>query len=212
MRYTAELSSLLVRIKRERNGFVADTMKYYGEPYALNYGVSIPTIRLIAQELKQDQQFAEFLIDQEIREFQIVAMCMADASQMSVEQITRWGERIHNSEQAEMMACELLQEFSDLETIYEQWMQGPNPMLCYSAMLAASRSVGGLHEWMLPPLVAALQAQPLSRVVAVGATRLLPVLARKGGYRTEVSQLLADLPSTDNHGWIVEEVSWQLDF
>ena len=42
MDYTSRMVALLRELRRERNGAVADSMRYYGTPYGLNYGVSLP--------------------------------------------------------------------------------------------------------------------------------------------------------------------------
>ena len=44
MDYTSRMVALLRELRRERNGAVADSMRYYGTPYGLNYGVSLPTL------------------------------------------------------------------------------------------------------------------------------------------------------------------------
>jgi len=59
MDYTSRMVALLRELRRERNGAVADSMRYYGAPYGLNYGVSLPTLRRIARAEAPDHAFAE---------------------------------------------------------------------------------------------------------------------------------------------------------
>ncbi len=40
--FTSRMVALLGAMRRERNGAVADAMRYYGADYGLNYGVSLP--------------------------------------------------------------------------------------------------------------------------------------------------------------------------
>ena len=47
---TSRMVYLLGELRREMNGAVADSMRYYGTRYGLNYGVSLPTIRTIASK------------------------------------------------------------------------------------------------------------------------------------------------------------------
>ncbi len=58
MNHTSRMVALLSRMRRERNGAVADAMCYYGITYGLNYGVSLPTVRQIARAEPRDHAFA----------------------------------------------------------------------------------------------------------------------------------------------------------
>ena len=49
MDFTSRMTTLLGAFRRERNGAVADSMRFYGRPYGLNYGVSLPTLRRLAR-------------------------------------------------------------------------------------------------------------------------------------------------------------------
>ena len=40
MDFTSRMAALLGAFRRERNGAVADSMRFYGAPCGLNYGVS----------------------------------------------------------------------------------------------------------------------------------------------------------------------------
>ena len=64
MDYTSRMVALLRELRRERNGAVADSMRYYGTPYGLNYGVSLPTLRRIARAEAPDHGFARYLYRQ----------------------------------------------------------------------------------------------------------------------------------------------------
>ncbi len=69
--------ALLRELRRERNGAVADSMRYYGTPYGLNYGVSLPTLRRIARAETPDHGFARYLYLQDVRELRLAALHIA---------------------------------------------------------------------------------------------------------------------------------------
>lgn len=74
MDYTSRMVALLRELRRERNGAVADSMRYYGTPYGLNYGVSLPTLRRIARAEAPDHGFARYLYRQDVRELRLAAL------------------------------------------------------------------------------------------------------------------------------------------
>ena len=51
--------ALLGAMRKQMNGAVADAMRYYGEKYGLNYGVSLPTLRQIANQEQPDHSLAQ---------------------------------------------------------------------------------------------------------------------------------------------------------
>lgn len=77
MDYTSRMVALLRELRRERNGAVADSMRYYGTPYGLNYGVSLPTLRRIARAEAPDHGFARYLYRQDVRELRLAALHIA---------------------------------------------------------------------------------------------------------------------------------------
>ena len=95
--------ALLSRMRKEMNGAVADAMFCYGKPYGLNYGVSLPTIRMIAHEIEPNNDLAQYLFKQQVRELQLAAMHIAQGDQLTLEEIETWGDGIVNSEIAEEM-------------------------------------------------------------------------------------------------------------
>ena len=67
MDFTSRMAALLGAFRRERNGAVADSMRFYGAPCGLNYGVSLPTLRTLARAEAADHDFAKYLWRQDVR-------------------------------------------------------------------------------------------------------------------------------------------------
>lgn len=105
MDYTSRMVALLRELRRERNGAVADSMRYYGTPYGLNYGVSLPTLRRIARAEAPDHGFARYLYRQDVRELRLAALHIACPACFTPEEFPAWAAGIVNSEIAEEAAC-----------------------------------------------------------------------------------------------------------
>ena len=69
---------VFVRLTRQMNGAVSQTMRELGGDqgmkYKMNYGVSLPTIKDIALEYYPNHALAEDLWRQEVREMQLAAV------------------------------------------------------------------------------------------------------------------------------------------
>ena len=86
MDYTSRMVALLRELRRERNGAVADSMRYYGTPYGLNYGVSLPTLRRIARAEAPDHGFARYLYRQDVSELRLAALHIACPACLTTEE------------------------------------------------------------------------------------------------------------------------------
>ena len=104
MDFTSRMVALLRELRRERNGAVADAMRYYGAPYGLNYGVSLPTLRRIARAEAPDHAFARYLYRQDVRELRLAALHIARPESLTPDEFPAWAAGIVNSEVAEEAA------------------------------------------------------------------------------------------------------------
>ena len=75
--------ALLGKIRKQMNGAVLDTFRYYGAKYGMNYGVALHSLRDMAREIGCDDELAHFLFRQQVRELQILALWIADAEAVS---------------------------------------------------------------------------------------------------------------------------------
>lgn len=140
MNFTTRMATLLSAMRRERNGAVADAMRYYGAAYGLNYGTSLPTLRRIARAEAQDHDFARYLYLQDVRELRLAALHIAEPARLSPAEADAWAAGIINSEVAEEMAFALMSRSDALEELFGMWSVSENPLLVYTALLAAARN------------------------------------------------------------------------
>ena len=122
MDYTSRMVALLRELRRERNGAVADSMRYYGTPYGLNYGVSLPTLRRIARAEAPDHGFARYLYRQDVRELRLAALHIACPACFTPEEFPAWAAGIVNSEIAEEAAFALLSRAEAFPALFSAWI------------------------------------------------------------------------------------------
>lgn len=154
MDYTSRMVALLRELRRERNGAVADSMRYYGTPYGLNYGVSLPTLRRIARAEAPDHGFARYLYRQDVRELRLAALHIACPACFTPEEFPAWAAGIVNSEIAEEAAFALLSRAEAFPVLFSAWIASPDALLQYAALLAAARSPRLTASWVAPAVEA----------------------------------------------------------
>lgn len=147
MDYTSRMVALLGKLRRERNGAVADAMRVCGTPYGLNYGVSLPTLREIARAETPDHDFARYLYRQEVRELRLAALHIACPGRLTLAEADAWAAGITNSEVAEETAFALLGRAAVLPELFRAWTSGDDPLPVYAALLAAARSPRADAMW-----------------------------------------------------------------
>ena len=124
--------TLLGKIRKQMNGAVLDTFRYYGAKYGMNYGVAIHSIREMAAEQGTDHDLAKFLYRQQVRELQIIALWIADAACVDSEELDFWRVGIVNSEIAEQAAQGLLCNIADIEKMLDNWCSGDDSIVAYN--------------------------------------------------------------------------------
>ncbi len=217
------MAALLGRMRRERNGAVADAMRYCGRRYGLNYGVSLPTVRSIARAETPDHGFARMLWEQDVRELKLAAVHLAEPDSLTVGEAAWWARGIVNSELAEEFAFALLCRSPHFGAIFAAWAGIATPFLAYAALLGAARSPQ-LTEKLLPPTLELLRKLPArssepmpqgneARMLAQGAVALLDALGRQNETnRQAVLHAVGPFAcSADAEGrFVCEELRWRL--
>ena len=217
--------ALLGELRRERNGAVADAMRYYGAPYGLNYGVSLPTVRRLARAETPDHDFARYLYLQEVRELRLAALHIARPECLAPDEFAEWGAGIVNSEVAEEAAFALLSRADVLPTLFDAWISESNYLLQYAALQAAARSSCLTTDWIAPAVEAVRRravaeaaeggasALPFAaRLIAQGAVALLTAVgSRNEENRQAVLRAAGSLGKLPAEDYVHEELAWRLE-
>lgn len=205
---TSRMVALLGAVRKQMNGAVLDTLRYYGADYGLNYGVAIHSLRETARETGRDDDFARFLYRQQVRELRIVALWIAEPERTTAADFPFWAAGIINSEIAEQAAHALFSQIDDIDALLAEWCASDNALLAYAALLAASRServsVGAVTEGVR----SAVGRFPDNRIVAQGATAALASVA--GEHRDRVLLLLDGLDDSPTARLVRDEMSWRM--
>ncbi len=227
--YTSKMVPLMAAMRRERNGAVADDMRFYGAPYGLNYGVSLPTVRAIARGEEKDHEFAKFLLCQQVRELRLAAFYLAEPDKITCEEFDLWGDAVINSEAAEEIAFALLRHVPALDRLFDEWVSGEQVLRVYAVLMAAARVAEPRREWIASCWQAVVRFDALAadaaatsdggispsaaaHLVAVGAVALLSNLGLKSEEnRQEIIDLLTASERLRTSTLVYDELSWRLD-
>lgn len=202
--------SLLGKIRKQMNGAVLDTFRYYGAKYGMNYGVAIHSIRDMAVEVGTDHYLAKFLYRQQVRELQIIALWIADAEQLTGSELDFWREGIVNSELAEQAAQGLLCNVEDIDSLVTAWCRGENSLVAYAALLAAARNKNISDSAIQTSVVEVVTLNTNNHLVAQGAVALLASVIASN--RELVASILEQLPENSTAQLVVDEIKWRLEF
>ena len=151
------------------DGTASRSMREKGLDYKINWGVSIPDLRKMADEYGKDYALAIELWKENIRECKILATMMMPPEQMLPEIVELWMEQTSSQEIAEVAAFNLYQHLEYAPVLAFQWIAGDNEMeqICGYNLLARLFMKGqepnerGIQEF-LDQALTALQSPSVS--------------------------------------------------
>ena len=208
---TSKMITLLGKMRKQMNGAVADAMFYYGTRYGLNYGVSLPTVREIAEEVGKDHELALYLFKQQVRELKLAALHIADAEHITAATSSTWADGITTSELAEEAAFAMLSHCPSLNEIYDKWVKSENEFATYAALMALSRS-GDISLEQLEPMLNITCRYSTSRPIAQGVVALLAAAYLNPTLQEAVKAIIERLPDTPASEYVRDEMSWRMEF
>lgn len=116
------LKQVRTRLRLSMNGVVSASMREKGIDYKLNFGVSIPQLKIIAKDFPRDSSLAENLWQQEVREMKILATLLQPAEDFTEEQAEQWAAEVPNQEIVELYTMNLLQHLSFAGKLAGRWI------------------------------------------------------------------------------------------
>lgn len=210
---TQRMIALLGRVRREMNGAVSESMSTHGQKYGLNYGVSVATLREIAEGEAKDYAFAKYLYQQQVRELKLLACHVAEPTRVDTHEFPFWSRGITNAELAEELAFALLSKIYDINSLMGIWCTESNEMVAYAALMAASRNERTTTEVSFIAVEKAVRANPTSEYIALGSVALLCYVAgRDKSVKVGIPVLLERIPESYAKTRIIEELEWRLDY
>lgn len=196
-----EISEQIKQIKQsfrlQMDGAVAQSMRDKGTAYPLNWGVTLPRLRQMAQQLGLHYDLALALWSENVRECKILATMTMPPDQMPPEVADIWMEQTGHIEIAEQAAMNLYCHLPYAPRKAYEWMASPSPLyqLCgyhvLSRLFMAGREPNerGIHEF-LDQAATTLAAPPNLSVGKAALNALHHFAALRLVYRRMVESLL----------------------
>ena len=210
---TQRMIELLGLVRKQMNGAVAESMATHNQKYGLNYGVSIATLREIADKQPRDYAFAKYLYTQQVRELKLLACHLADPAVLDPHEFPFWSRGIANAELAEELAFALLSKIYDINSLMGVWSTESNEMVAYAALMAASRNERTLTEVAYIAIENAIRANPESAYIANGVVSLVCYIASKDKtVKVGIPVLLERVAECPTKQRVVEELEWRLEY
>lgn len=210
---TQRMIALLGRVRKQMNGAVSESMATHGQQYGLNYGVSIATVRQIAESEAQDYSFAKYLYQQQVRELKLCACHIADPRMVDTHEFPFWSRGITNAELAEELAFALLSKIYDINSLMGVWTTESNEMVAYAALMAASRNERTTTEVSFIAVENAIKSNPKSEYIAQGVVALLCYIAsRDKSVAVGIPVLLERINDCPTKSRVEEELEWRLSY
>lgn len=189
---------LLRRLRCEMNGAVSGAMEERGLNYGMNYGVSLPTIRKIAEEHSPNHEFAKFLYLQQVRELRISAMYIAQAQLVDMEEESFWRAGIQTNEYAEIIAMTIVGHSPHCAQIVTKWLEDPSEIVQYAALMSGSRSVTSNSIWDYAKISSLVKTKlDSSNVMLLRSIALFLTCHRASGSQ-EIDSLTSDIINSES--------------
>lgn len=207
---SSRLAHLLGEMRREMNGAVVGSMRFYGEEYGLNYGVTLPTIRAIAKEESKRQggtnhRLAKLLYRQEVRELRLAGLWLADSEEAERE-LDFWGGGVINSDVAEEAAFALLHRCKGVE----KWLRCDSELLQYCALMALAKRPAIDLEAYTNTIIELISDQ--THIVQNAIVALLDAAIKSGVDNQAINKFLSNLPPCKATEHIRSEMEWRMEY
>lgn len=211
-----KIQEIKALIKHRMNGEVAENMRLAGIVYKVNYGVSIPELREIAQQYVGDHDLALELFKEDIRECKIIASLIDDPAKVTGEQIDSWSEDFDNPEIVEQACSNLIWKSKYALSRSIEWCISGNELLRKAGMLIIGRNASdeSLNDKIFEPYVD-IFGNMADEVTDVYQSAMLYALRgiakRNDGLRQKVVELCNSMSESENElaAWIANELLYE---
>lgn len=151
------------------DGATAQSMRDKGLDYHVNWGASLPMLKLKAQEIGKDYDLAIALWKENVRECKILATLIMPADKILPEVVDIWMEQTSSQEIAELASFNLYQHLPFAADKAYKWIASDKEIYQECGFLVLARifmrgqepNERGIHEY-IDQLLAALQSPAVS--------------------------------------------------
>ena len=117
-----KLKQIKQRFRLMMNGMASQSMREKGLGYSINWGISLPALKTLAEEYGKDYDLAIELWKENIRECKILATLIMPPADMKADLACLWVSQIPNQEVAAMVAFNLFQYIDSAKDLAFKWL------------------------------------------------------------------------------------------
>lgn len=114
------------------NGIVSASMREKGMKYRINFGLTYPLIRRIAEAYVPDAELAQYLWKEQIRESKMLATWLYPANEMTPEVAQQWVEEIPYPEIADICCMNLFVKLPFALQKASEWVMSDKEIIRYT--------------------------------------------------------------------------------
>lgn len=211
--HTDKMVALLGQIRKQMNGAMLDTFRYYGSDYGVNYGVAVHTLRSMAASIGEDDALARFLYKQQVRELRLIAVWIASPQKVqSSDDLNFWASGVVNSEVAEQLAQALLSRIPIVDMLLEEWCNSDDELQAYAALLAASRTTNRSVEQCCRSIGIVAAKFSDNRLAAQGIVALAASMLSDSSVRESLMQCIEQMADSATAAYVRDEIAWRAEY
>lgn len=124
-----KLKQIKGRFRLMMNGMASQSMREKGLGYSINWGVSLPTLKTLAEEYGKDYELAIELWKENIRECKILATLIMPPADMLPDLACLWVSLVPNQEIAAMVSFNLFQYIEDAKDLAFKWLASESELV-----------------------------------------------------------------------------------
>lgn len=124
-----KLKQIKGRFRLMMNGMASQSMREKGLGYSINWGVSLPTLKTLAEEYGKDYELAIELWKENIRECKILATLIMPPADMLPDLACLWVPQVPNQEIAAMVSFNLFQYIEDAKDLAFKWLASESELV-----------------------------------------------------------------------------------
>ena len=120
------------------NGIVSQSMRLKGAEYRVNFGLTLPLLCRIAEQIPPSKEIAEELWnDRGVRESMLLAPMVYPIEEYTQADAQRWVENMPNIEVADFCCKYLFAHLSYASQLTTRWVESSQEMIAYTALRLA---------------------------------------------------------------------------
>ena len=123
------------KLRLSMNGVASADMRKAGIGYKLNFGVGLPALKEIAQDIEKSPELAAALWKEDIRECRILAALVYPQDQFLPDMADLWIEQIEYPDLAEVCSMYLFSRMQGASESAFRWIASDNAMARYCGFL-----------------------------------------------------------------------------